>query len=136
MLPFEFTIEGPPLSGQSANQQRLKEWKQTVLDAAMAVWPPGEPPINVAIQMTLTYYHEGETFRMDCDNMAKPIQDALNKYIYVDDQLVTRANFGKVPIDRSFRVRGMRQVLADAFVRAAPFVYVRIEEAPTQEDLT
>jgi crossover junction endodeoxyribonuclease RusA len=136
MLPFEFTIEGPALSGRSRNLQRLTQWKQAVLDAALAVWPSHDSPIDVAMRITVRYYHEGEAIRMDCDNLAKPIYDALNKHIYVDDRLITHADIRKIPINRSFRVRRMRKVIADAFVKGLPFVYVRIDEAPTDEGLT
>src|SRR5207244_6774823 len=35
----------------------------------------------------------------------------------------------KTSVDWPYRVRGMSQVMADAFVRGNPFVYVRIDDA-------
>src|SRR5437016_728012 len=121
MLPFEFTIEGPPLSHQTGNRRRRTEWQQAVLAAALVVWPPGDRPIDEPVQITIVYYHEGDTTRMDYDNLVKPIQDALNGRIYVDDRLITDARVRKTSINGSYRVRGMRQVVANAFVKGLPF---------------
>jgi Holliday junction resolvase RusA-like endonuclease len=104
-----------------------------VLAAALAIWPRGEPPIDVPIRITVVYYHERATIRMDNDNMLKPIQDALNGRIYVDDRLIVTASASKMPVDDSYRVRRMSRVIADAFVRGDEFVYVRIEAAPDEE---
>jgi Holliday junction resolvase RusA-like endonuclease len=45
----------------------------------------------VSIKITVVYYHEGATIRVDNDNMLKPIQDALNGRIYVDDSSLEEA---------------------------------------------
>jgi crossover junction endodeoxyribonuclease RusA len=130
VLPFEFTVPGPPLSQQAKRRDRLREWRQTVLAAALALWPSSEAPIDVPIKITVVYYHEGATIRMDNDNMLKPIQDALNGRIYVDDRLIVAASASKMPVDGPYRVRRMSRVIADAFVQGDEFVYVRIEHAP------
>jgi len=61
--------------------------------------------------------------------MLKPILDAMNGHIYVDDRLVVSVSATKTPVDRSYRVRRMSQVIADAFVRGDEFVHIRIEAA-------
>ncbi|MEA2638615.1 MAG: hypothetical protein QOF51_9 [Chloroflexota bacterium] len=104
-----------------------------MLAAALALWPRGDAPINVPIKITVVYYHEGATIRMDNDNMLKPIQDAMNGRIYVDDRVIVAASASKMPVDGPYRVRRMSQVIADAFVRGDEFVYVRIESAPDEE---
>ena len=131
MLPFEFTVPGPPLSHQAKRRDRLQQWRRSVLAAALAVWPSGDPPINVPITITVVYFHEGPAVRMDNDNMLKPIQDAMNGRIYVDDRLIVTASVSKLPVDDSYRVRRMARVIADAFVKGDPFVYIRIEAAAT-----
>lgn len=133
MLPFEFTVLGPPLSHQAKNKARLAEWRGAVLAAAMAGWPTGDPPLDVPIKITVVYYHEGPTIRLDNDNMLKPIQDAMNGHVYVDDRLIVSASVSKTPVDGPYRVRGMSRVLADAFVRDLEFLYIKIESAPIEE---
>lgn len=70
---FEFFVEGPPLSQQTKNPARLREWKE----------------------------------------------------------YQTR----KTNIDGRFRVRHLSPVYARAFAAGKEFVYIRIEEAPTHEEL-
>ena len=38
MLPFEFVIDGPPMSAQSHNPIRLADWKVSVAAAAAETW--------------------------------------------------------------------------------------------------
>ena len=133
MLPFEFTVPGPPLSHQAKNRQRLAAWRQTVLAAALARWPPTDPPLDIPIRITVVYYHEGETIRLDNDNILKPIQDAMNGRIYLDDRLVVSARASKTPVDGPYRVRRMSQIIADAFVQGDEFIYVRIDDVVANE---
>jgi crossover junction endodeoxyribonuclease RusA len=135
MLPFEFTVLGPPLSHQTKNAQRLAEWRAAVLAAAQARWPPHDPPLAKAIEITLVYYHDRPTVRIDNDNLIKPIQDALNGHIYEDDALITDTHVRKTALDGSFKVRRMSRVLADAFVEGEEFLHIQIDRAPTHEDL-
>ena len=135
MLPFEFTVPGPPLSHQTAHRDRLAQWRETVLGAAMARWPAADMPIAVPIQITVVYYHNGPTIQLDNDNLLKPIQDAMNGSMYVDDRLITDTHVRKTALDGSFRIRGMSQVLADAFVGGREFIYVRLDPAPDHEVL-
>lgn len=78
-------------------------------------------------------FHEGDKICLDNDNMLKPIQDAMNGRIYVDDRLIVSARTSKTPIDRPYRVRRMSQILADAFVRGDEFIYVRLDDAAVSE---
>ena len=103
--------------------------------AAMQRWPRGQLPVIHRLQIVVVYYHEGVTIRMDNDNMLKPIQDALNGLVYVDDRQITDTQVRKTNLDGSFRVRGMSPILAAAFTRGSEFLHVRIEEAPDHTEL-
>jgi hypothetical protein len=85
--------------------------------------------------MTVVYYHDGIAIRLDNDNMVKPIQDALNGLIYVDDRQITDTVARKTSLDGSFKVRGMSSVLAVAFVGGVEFLHVVIEAAPPHAGL-
>ena len=89
MLPFEFTVEGPPVSQQAENRARLQEWRRRVHSAAVQHWAHGTVPLDGALQITVVYYYDGIVIRMDNDNMVKPIQDALIGLIYADDRQIT-----------------------------------------------
>lgn len=134
MLPFEFIVEGPPLSHQTRNRARPQEWKEKVRAAAAAHWPIETPPIMTPIKFTVVYYHEGEAIRLDNDNMVKPLQDALNRLIYADDRLITDTIARKTSIDGEFRVRYWSAALAEGFTRGREFLHITIEAAPDHRD--
>ena len=85
MLPFEFIVDGPPVSHQTRHATRLHAWQQTVRTAAAQCWPANTPHVQAPLSFSLTYYHDGVSVRIDNDNLVKPIQDALNGLVYVDD---------------------------------------------------
>lgn len=135
MLPFEFTVDGPPISHQTRHPARLRAWKQSVRDAAAKSWPGDIAPVTAHLKITVMYYHDGATVRLDNDNLLKPIQDALNGLVYEDDRQITDTVVRKTDLNGSFRVRGMSLVLAQGFSRGNEFLYVRIELAPGHEEL-
>lgn len=102
MLPFEFTVAGPPISYQTRRSLRLQLWKQTVYTAARWRWPTGAPPLQVPLKLTVCYYHDGVSVRIDNDNMLKPIQDALIGLVYEDDRQITDIQVRKTDINGSF----------------------------------
>jgi crossover junction endodeoxyribonuclease RusA len=74
--PFEFFVEGPPLSQQTRNSERLREWKEYVRAEAAKLWL-NQAPVELPLKLTVVYYHERQSVLIDHDNMIKPIQDAL-----------------------------------------------------------
>lgn len=135
MLPFEFIVDGPPISYQTRRAERLRAWKQAVRNAAAYRWPQAVAPLKVRLKMTVCYYHDGVMVRIDNDNMVKPIQDALNGLIYEDDRQITDIQVRKTDINGSFRIRGMSPVLAEGFVKGKEFLHIVIERAPNHEEL-
>ena len=135
MLPCEFTITGTPISHQTHNIERLRLWQASVRNAATKKWPSDIPPTTVPLKITVVYYHDRTTARIDNDNLIKPIQDALNGLIYVDDVQMTDTQIRKTDINGSFHVRYISKVLANAFSDGAEFVYVKIEAAPDHKEL-
>jgi len=133
MLPFEFIIIGTPVSQQTRKKLRLRKWKDNVRAGAVTRWPPGELPLNQPIKIFAVYYYEGVA--LDTDNMIKPIQDALKGLVYSDDCVVTDSQAAKRNLNGNFRVKGMSPVLAEGFCSGSEFIYVKILEAPSQEEL-
>jgi hypothetical protein len=72
---------------------------------------------------------------MDNDNMVKPVQDALNGLVYVDDRQITDTRVRKTNLNGSFRVKGMTLVLAEAFARGTEFLHIKVESAPDHREL-
>jgi Holliday junction resolvase RusA-like endonuclease len=129
MNRFELTIDGPPLSHQTRDRARLQIWKQTVRDAAFKIWG-AVPPVSFNVRISVAYFHDGPAARIDNDNMVKPIQDALNGLVYVDDHQVTHTEVRKGDLNGRYYVRGMSLVLLNAFSLGREFVYIMVEKAP------
>ncbi len=135
MLPFEFIVEGTPLSHQTQNRNRLRAWQQTVRDCALKYLPQNAQPLKCQLQITVVYYHNGITVRMDNDNMVKPIQDALIGLVYIDDRQITDTRVRKTDLNGAFRVKGMSPVLAEGFCKGTEFLHIRIVEAPDHTEI-
>ena len=125
MLPFEFTIQGPPVSHQTRNRARLQQWKQEVRAAALARVPAGAPPVPDPVQITITYYYEGDS--PDVDNIIKPIQDGLSGLVFVDDTQAAETKSRKRPLNGSYQIKGASGVLLQGFAAAVGFLHIRIE---------
>ena len=127
MLPFEFTVKGPPISHQTRNRQRLQQWKATVATAANAAWPNANT-IAEEVSVTITYYYEDSS--PDVDNIIKPIQDALVGIVFNDDDQVVDTKSRKRLINGSYRIRGASAILLSAFADGDDFLYIKVDEAP------
>ena len=136
-LPFEFSVVGKPISYQTKNKQNLKDWKIHVMETAKKV-AAGWKPTGDRCQVTITHFYdadEWETGVPDSDNIVKPVRDALQGVIYVDDYQVSDFVSRRRSINAPFRIRGMSPALAYAFTRGDEFLYIRVESAPDSEYL-
>lgn len=130
-LPWEFVALGVPISSQASGTSKTR-WKSTVAVAAQAAWGT-DPPLDIEVMLQLTYFHESAP--LDVDNMIKPIQDALNGIVYVDDKQVARVVSTRSDLDGSFRVRGLSEPLAVGFMSDGPFVHVKVLPPPDAQEL-
>jgi len=128
MIPFEFTIPGPPVSAQTKNRQRLQQWKQDVRAAAQAQVPVGSQLTDAQVQVAITYYYEGDT--PDVDNIIKPIQDALVGVVVIDDDQVHQTKSWKRALNGSYQIKGASGVLLLAFAAGSQFLHIRVEACP------
>jgi crossover junction endodeoxyribonuclease RusA len=135
MRLFEFTVSGPPVSHQSRNKARLDDWRKCVRAEAAKLWG-NVRPLTQPLRLAVTYYHEGEAIRIDNDNMLKPIQDALNGLVYLDDRLITDVTVRKTSIDGFFRIQRYESlVFLAALSKGDEFLHVVISSAPDHETL-
>src|SRR4051812_23864295 len=128
-MVLEFTIAGPPISHQTRNRALLQQWRDQVLADALKVWPAEAPPLEGFLQITVVYYHDGDSVRTDNDNLIKPIQDALIGLVYADDRQITDTHIRKTDLNGKFVVRNMSPVLAEAFCRGEEFLYIKVQKA-------
>lgn len=129
MIHLEFTVEGRPVSHQTATRRRVADWKATVRAVADSLW--SGDPLTGQLKFTLICFHERTEPPMDDDNMLKPIRDALNRLVDVDDSQIRHSETILHPIGEMFYVRYAPQPILDALGIGVEFVYVRIEDAET-----
>jgi crossover junction endodeoxyribonuclease RusA len=124
-LPWECVVLGIPVSVNGRNKARKQKWREDVQAAAHAEWPDGEALLACELEIHISYFHDSAS--MDVDNMIKPIQDALNGIIYVDDKQLTDTHGHRRDLNDRYRLRGLTPALAKGFMTDAPFVHIRIE---------
>jgi crossover junction endodeoxyribonuclease RusA len=131
VLPFEFVIDGPPVSQQARRRERVRQWRDTVPRSAEQHWPPVELPVTGPIMLTVMYFYDGVA--MDLDNLPKPILDALKGLVYLDDDQVTDIVCRKRNRNSDLRLENPSNLLSEGFRRGNEFLYVVVGEAPDQE---
>jgi crossover junction endodeoxyribonuclease RusA len=138
VLPFEFVVIGKPISHQTKDRKRLQTWKEEVRRAATVCWA-ANAPLGDSLKVVITHYYDvvtGEESGVpDSDNIVKPVRDALNGVIYVDDYQITDFISRRRNLNASFRVKGMSTALAEGFCKGKEFLHIRVEAAPDPLDL-
>lgn len=84
------------------------------------------------LEIDIQFFYKGAVPRIDTDNLAKPIQDALEGVVYDDDQQILKTQSEKRNIDGRFRVSGSPLALILMIQRGSEFVYVKVDHY--QED--
>jgi crossover junction endodeoxyribonuclease RusA len=131
VLPFEFVIDGPPVSQQARRRERVRQWRDTVRRSAEQHWPTEELPVTGPIMLTIMYFYDGVA--MDLDNLPKPILDALKGLVYLDDDQITDIVCRKRNRNSDLRLENPSSLLSEGFRRGNEFLYVVVGEAPDQE---
>ena len=131
MLPFEFIINGPPVSQQARRRKRVHEWIEEVKSVAAQYWPVEEFPVTGPVMLTITYFYDSVS--MDVDNIPKPISDALEGLVYFNDNQITDVLCRKRNLNSDFRVENPSDLLAEGFSRGNQFLPILVEDAPDQE---
>lgn len=132
MLPFEFIVVGTPLSYQTKDRTKLRAWMVMVREAAQLRWPLDLAPHTAQLRIIVVYYNDAAAIRMDNDNMVKPIQDALNGLVYVDDKQITDTYVRKTSLYGTFLPSSA--ILLEGLSKRVEFLYVRVEEAPDHSE--
>jgi Holliday junction resolvase RusA-like endonuclease len=130
-LPFEFVIDGPPVSQQARRREKVRQWRDEVRKIAAQNWPAGELPVAEPTMLSITYFYDNVS--MDVDNIPKPISGALKGLVYADDKQLADVLCRKRNRNKVFQVKSPSNVLADGFNRGNEFLYILVEKAPDQE---
>lgn len=131
VLPFEFVIDGPPISQQTRRRERLRNWIREVQSEARRHWPSDELPISSLVMVKITYFYESVS--LDVDNISKPILDALKGWVFADDDQVTDLLCRKRNLRGRFRVEDASGILSERLDRELEFLHIVVRDAPDQE---
>lgn len=129
-LPFELIIGGPPVSHQTRNRDRLREWRSHVRDLALQRWGAGRPFVG-EVRVSITYFFEGAS--IDVDNMAKPILDAMKDLVFSDDSHVYDLLCRKRDLKGDVLIQEPSSALLVALSDAEQFLQIKVTEAQIQE---
>ena len=133
MFPIEFIFNGPPLSLQSKNKARKRNYKTMISAEALNVLPADFVPTTDEVEIIITYYYENQSG--DVDNIIKPIQDSLNGVIYVDDEQVVDSRSRRKDINGSYKIRSVSAKILEGFSRGTDFIHVKIQKYINNQEL-
>jgi crossover junction endodeoxyribonuclease RusA len=119
LLPFEFIVEGPAVSQQARRRGR---WITKIRREAGLSWPAANSLISGPVMVALTYFYDDGA--PDVDNLAKPVLDALNGLIFVDDEQVTDLLVRKRNLSGRLTVDDATTIMAAGFDLGSPFLHV------------
>ena len=124
-LPLRLIVNGVPVSQQCRKGATKDNWTAAVKSAARKgiAGAARTNPLRVEI-----FYFFSQGGRIDLDNLAKPICDALNNLVYVDDSQISELYLRKLNMEGGFRLRETPTELAAALQKGGDFVYVNISE--------
>lgn len=128
-LICEFIVPGVPISAQTSNKARKQEWMEAVTAAAQGVWL--ESPLDVELAVSVTYFEPG-TWKLDLDNMVKPILDAITGVVWIDDKQLVDIHPARRDLDGYYRIKGISPVVAEGFIAGEPFIHVKVTTPPDQ----
>jgi crossover junction endodeoxyribonuclease RusA len=133
MFPIEFIFNGPPLSFQSTNKARKRNYKAMVANEASMVLPAGFAPTADEVDIIITYYYENQSG--DVDNIIKLIQDSLNSVVYIDDSQVVESSSRRKDINGSYKIRSVSAKILEGFSRGNDFIHVKVQKHINNQDL-
>jgi crossover junction endodeoxyribonuclease RusA len=128
-FPFEFVVEGTPVSAQRSRREPVRQWQMRIVEASRKVLPEGHFASEGPMSVTM-YYFCSAPMRGDIDNIVKPILDAMCKHIYLDDHQVERLLIQKFEPGGAFSFASPTATLLDALNRPRPALYVRPSDNP------
>lgn len=133
MFPIEFIFNGPPLSLQSKNKAKKRNYMIMIAREATNSLPLEFTPTTDEVEIIITYYYESQAG--DVDNIIKPIQDALNGVIYVDDAQVVDSRSRRKDINGSYKIRNVSAKILEGFSRGNDFIHVKIQRHTNDQEL-
>jgi crossover junction endodeoxyribonuclease RusA len=126
-FPLEFLVEGTPVSLQAKERRSIERWKSRIIQASRVVLPEGHFATRAPMAITL-FYFTVDQMEGDLDNIVKPILDALERHIYMDDSQIHRIVVQKFELGDPFRFPSPSATLYRALNKSESVLYVRLAD--------
>lgn len=123
---FELLLPRRPVSHQAKNSGNKQAWKDYIYGRAFSVWNQN-PIVKSGLKFTVVYLCESNP--CDINNVIKPIQDALNRLVYADDELVWDIAGHMRLLSEPIDTVGLPALLAEAVIQGSECVYVSVTES-------
>ena len=125
---IEFVVLGKPLV-LGADPRSKAVWKDQVRQAA----PRPDGLLEGPLCLRIDYFFRAVT-DLDTDNMIKPIQDALEGYLYDNDRMIDDVCARKINLDeRKVDLARAPDVLQSALEdQRGDFVFIRVAPIPSR----
>lgn len=125
MKLLEFSFAETPMSLQSRNKRRKRNYMSRIGALASSEATVGFPNSTDDFYAKITYFHQGNT-DLDIDNIIKPILDSLNGILYVDDAQVGEVNCKRIDLNDAYTIVNSTSLLATQLTRGVEFVYFEL----------
>lgn len=139
MLPFDFVIIGKPVPHRAKDKKALKAWREHMRATAQFCWG-SRPPLTVKLSVKITHFYDAPAGNLsdnsDNERIIKPLLDALNGVIYVDDYQIVDLDTRRRNLNGSFRVKGMSPALAEGFCKGEEFLHVKLDHLSNPESVS
>lgn len=114
-----------PGKAESFRMPAAKEYKEKVTESASKVFK--KPIPDKKVEMRINYFHPKER-RMDMDNVAKCIMDALTGIAYKDDEQVALQQSSSHFLQKTFRIDNEPVDIIKPLEEFDEYVIIRIRE--------
>lgn len=115
-------VTGHPVSIQG-NSKAKNYWKGKVATEAKKAC--SSLLIDQDLVITITYYYDGKP-KFDVDNICKPICDALNGIVYLDDKQLVERHARLRSLEGRYYLKGVPPEVAIALTIGKEFVSIQV----------
>lgn len=123
-FPWVIIVHGRPAS-HNASARSKKTWKWKVRHAARRVF--SKPLTGDDVRLDITFFTNGLGHTQDADNASKPICDALQGIVYLNDNQVSERQAKRRNLRGSYRVLGADPQIIEALQAGKEFVAIKVD---------
>jgi Holliday junction resolvase RusA-like endonuclease len=131
-FPVEFLVEGTPMSLQAKQRKSIERWKRRIVEASRGVLPEVHFATTDPLAITI-FYFPAKRMEGDLDNIVKPILDALEKHIYVNDRQIHRALVQIFEAEDPSNFDAHGPLLEEALNKPKPVLYIHLSDDPYKD---